>query len=1800
MNVRSNLDHPADASHFPEGDRSMSESNRASCGSASADRHLEGGAHARARRALARAACRTLERLEDRRLLAAGDPVISEFLASNSTGIVDDYNVRTDWVELYNPTGTSIDLTNWHLTDSKGTPNKWTFPAGTSLPANEHLVVFADGRNDSVGPGGRLHANFSLNTEGEYLALTRPDDSVAQAFDVYPEQLPNTSYGFAGPPTAANNVSLVSSGIGGTIASVLVPSAAGELPANWNAQEFDDGGWTTSGPTGVGYDTDPGSPNYDSSIRTDVESYMSGAGKNTSAFLRLPFTMSGVNDFQRLTLRMTYDDGFVAYLNGTKIAQANAPASPVWNSTATATVGKGTSATDFDVTAFAHLLRPGENVLAIHGLNDSSASPDFLVLPQLLGNRVTFGPRQYMTAPSPGAVNTAGALGRVGDTEFSVDRGFYDAAFPLRITSDTSGATIRYTLDGTLPTETTGTVYTGPITINKTTVVRAIAYRAGYVSSNVDAQSYIFLGQVIQQTGTGLPAAAAWGHAGPDWSMDPRIVQANPGIINDLKAVPSLSLSMPWNDWFGANGQGIYISGTGIERRTSVEMINPDGTKGFHVTSAVEIQGGTSDLRWKDDKLSMELTFKEPYGPSSLDYPIFGEDGGAVKSFGGRLVLDGVLNWSWVHAQDAAQRRFAKYITDQVAADYQAAVGGVAPHGRYMHLYLNGLYWGVYYVHEKPTEDFAADYQGGDKEDYDVIKHSLDRPAVAGTKANYVDLVQRVNAFAAAPTDANYQAVLDKLDVVDFVDYMIANFYGGNFDWAHQNWYASYNRVDPNGKWHFHTWDAEHVFRPGGATASGTAQQHALDALAYNATTKNDWAPNVTSQTGVAGPTGIHQRLRASAEYRTLFADRVQKHFFNGGAFTPANAAATFQRRVDEIDRAIVGESARWGDNSNQDPTAPHTREEWRQTIDALLAYHFPSRTGTVLGQLRSGTNPAFPANTNAPLLSTFGGTFAGPTSVTISKPTGVGTGVPQAGVIYYRLDGQDPRLPGGGVRSGSQMVTSSINVNLSASARLMARTLNGSEWSAVVDATFVIGNPPALRISEIMYNPAPLAGSTFTADDFEFVELTNTGATTINPSGFSFTNGIRYTFPLNAFAIPAGGRVVLARNPDAFATRYPGVTMAGIFSGSLDNGGERLTLTTQFGQVVENITYADGWFDATDGDGYSLTALNPAASDALMSTAAGWRASRPAGGTPGTAVDAAANGLTRDAVVINEVMANAGTGASNWIELRNTTGAAIDVGRWWLSNTKDNLRLWQIPAGTTLAANGYLSFDEVGGFGLAFQLSASGNDVYLTSNDGAGNPGGYRDHVDFGASDVGVSFGRHLRSTGNADVVAQAAVTRGAANTSPRVGPVVINEIMYNPLPTSGAPEYIELRNVTDAAVSLNGWRFTDGISFTFPSGTANSIPANGYALVVPIDPAVFRSTYGIPADVPIFGPYTGQLDNGGEKVTLAKPSPSYATTAGPYITIDRVTYDGKAPWPTAAAGTGPSVARINAGRYGNDPANWRADATPGTPGAANATAPVVLSDGFAYGAGGPRVSVKFGKPLASSPGQGLTILNRTTGQALAADQVTFSYDAATQTATWQLPPALANGNYRATLAAAAVTDAQGRPLDGNSDGTPGDGYTIDFYHLAGDANHDRAVNFADLLALAKSYNGTGKTWEQGDFNGDGSVNFADLLALAKNYNGTLPLAGEPVPATGMSSESFAAAMKAATPTPVTPVKPTVRPRAQPKPVAKPQPKPVLVAKPKPTSPAAASKPVSPPPAASPPAGGAFATKKITARVFD
>ena len=266
------------------------------------------------------------------------------------------------------------------------------------------------------------------------------------------------------------------------------------------------------------------------------------------------------------------------------------------------------------------------------------------------------------------------------------------------------------------------------------------------------------------------------------------------------------------------------------------------------------------------------------------------------------------------------------------------------------------------------------------------------------------------------------------------------------------------------------------------------------------------------------------------------------------------------------------------------------------------------------------------------------------------------------------------------------------------------------------------------------------------------------------------------------------------------------------------------------------------------------------------------------------------------------------------------------------------------IPAGTPpIASRGYLVFDEddfnpAPGVPPSFALSSLGESLYLFAPEG----GGWRlvHEVEYRASANGVSFGLHTLSTGGLRHPAQTSLTLGMTNSGPRIGPVVINEIMYQPLFPVGT-EFIELLNVSTSSVALfdaanpsNTWRI-NGASFQFPTNI--TLGSNEFLLVVDTNPAQFRTNHGIPAAVKIFGPM-GRLDDSGETLELQRPDAPQldlitGLTFAPYITVDEVGYRSASPWPTKPAGTGAALARISPLAFGDDPINWAAAApTPGT----------------------------------------------------------------------------------------------------------------------------------------------------------------------------------------------------------------------------------------------------------------------------
>jgi hypothetical protein len=262
-------------------------------------------------------------------------------------------------------------------------------------------------------------------------------------------------------------------------------------------------------------------------------------------------------------------------------------------------------------------------------------------------------------------------------------------------------------------------------------------------------------------------------------------------------------------------------------------------------------------------------------------------------------------------------------------------------------------------------------------------------------------------------------------------------------------------------------------------------------------------------------------------------------------------------------------------------------------------------------------------------------------------------------------------------------------------------------------------------------------------------------------------------------------------------------------------------------------------WPLSPDGLGYSLVLAEFAGNPDDPGT---WRASSQVNGSPAAGDAAPAYGL---GVVINEVLAHTDRPLQDAIELFNAGPAEVAIGAWYLSddfvrtNAGDAyaLKKYRIPEGTVIPAGGYKVFYEsdfrAGNALVPFSLTELGETVYLSSASPAGDLTGYLVGAVFGASENGVSIGRHATSTG-VDFAPLSGVTfgpsgTGAANAPPRVGPVVINEIMYNP--TGSDSEFLELLNVTSASIDLSGWRIA-GADFTFPSGV--TIAGNGLLVLL------------------------------------------------------------------------------------------------------------------------------------------------------------------------------------------------------------------------------------------------------------------------------------------------------------------------------------------------------------------------------
>ena len=1442
---------------------------------------------------------------------------ISEIMADNDGSLLDGDGDESDWIELYNDASETVDLSGWYLTDNATNLTQWALPE-TEITAHGFLIIFASDKDRSVA-GAELHTNFKLSANGEYVALVHPDGSSIESAFSFPEQLEDVSwgYGFSGG-TQTTTTTLIDSGAECT---AHVPSDSSDSDA-WTQVVFDDSNWR-NGTTGVGYERSSG---YEDYIGLDMESEL--YGQNPSVYIRIPFDYDGA-PISTLRLRMKYDDGFVAYLNGTRIASINAPATPVWNSSATAYHSDALAVVfqNIDISAFTNALYWGPNILSIQGLNEGSTSSDLLLLPQLEAEYVATNPGTIETvttgmlsSSTPGTANgTVTYQGYCETPIISRKHGICTSAFEVTISNRTEGAEIRYTTNGSTPTESNSTLYTGPITINKTTLLRASAFKPYHQPSTPNTQTYLFVEDVLTQDGSNLQPYANWGHAGPDWAVDPTMAASlitdfdgnSVSLSEALLDIPTVSLVTDWDYWWSdedgptlADGitpwLGIYADRIGqnaVRRPVSMEFFTADNSEEFSANGRVSIVGGgiggTSASRWKADKLSMRIAFTD-----KLKYPVYGEN--AARKFNG-LILDAHLGFTWAHSQTYGQRTHPKYLTDAIASDLQNALSGKgAPHGRFVHLYLNGLYWGLYDLHERPDEHFAAEYFGGQNEDYDSVKHWPDDTDSADsdhdglpyndnlTNGDDADLQSLLSLSRSGLSSLeNYQAMEARLDIDRLIDYLLVNFFFGNNDWAHKNWYATHNHTDPQGKWRYHSWDVEHIIEV------SMSSFDIASSITCDVTGKND----------TGGPTEIHQDLTANEEYRLRFADHLHEFFFNEGILTTAAVTELVWNRVKEMQKGMLGEAARWADNT---PNEGHDWYEWKDQMVQFRDLYLPYRSDIVFNQLK---NRGLYPNTAAPEFMIngqrqHGGLIEANDLVSMDC----------ANTIYYTTDGSDPRAIGGAI-AGSLY---SGPLSFSQPTQLKARAYNNGEWSALCEAVFWTVEAP-LAVTELMYH-AP------GGNEEDFIEVRNISSAPVRLDGYKIDGAVDFKF--GAGRLDPGTFMLAIQDIDGFSAVHStnGISIAGEYSGDFDNHGETVDLEFH-GHDLIRFTYSDArnWPQAADGAGHSLVPIDSAIDaeeSGSLNYGGNWRASTDAGGSPGTA-----DPTPQATVMLNEITAHTDTGeappfeSNDQIELYNPTASAITLNGWYLSDDLDEPQKWAIPDGTIVPAYGFILFDEddfhpdrVAGFGL----DKAGELVVLSSSDGVA------DVIRFKGQENGVSLGRYPDGSGP---WLTTQLTPAAPN-QPVEESVWISALMYNPTAPDGyadgdAMEYIQLENRSDSSVlfetTAGAWRIDGGVSFTFPANFV--MPANSTLWLVSFDPTntpllnLFCSTYGISAETEtILGPYTGQLSNEGERVALERPQDSDDPLRPldiSWVIVDELFYFDQSPWPESADGTGYALVR-------------------------------------------------------------------------------------------------------------------------------------------------------------------------------------------------------------------------------------------------------------------------------------------------
>lgn len=1170
---------------------------------------------------------------------AAGDIYISELLADNETGIEDEDGTRQDWLELYNAGDGAVNLDGWWLTDKVGNKTQWRVP-GVIVPANGTVLIWASGKNRS-NPLGPLHTSFSLSKGGEYLGLYRPDPTnglpvLADEFSPgFPGLPPDVSYGRSFARAETNLV--ISGDIGryrvlgsaeGDAAYFGTDYGSGQMghgtPGGWNVSwSYDDLSWRSAA-TGIGYDTAGGfTPWIGSSPSGDCMESLRYT--NTSLCFRKTFVVSSLGQYQSYRLRMKYEDGFVAYVNGTEVGRANCTNAMAYNAKADVALDEAivNSWTEFAISNA--VLVAGTNLLAVQGLNVALSSSDFLLLPEIVGTRgeepATAG---YLSEPTPGALNgepTAGPLlFDATPTDPDVPRPLGNGSSPPLV------VTVRV-----IKTKDPVSVVRAYTRSMWDAEVGPVALKDDGLGPDALAGDGVFSAS-LATTGPGVGQMFRWRFEAEDTA----------GAVTRLPAFASATDSP---EYFGT----VALDASTATSQLPVLLWFVQGAPTNGPTAAA-FRGSCYHMDRFYDNIGHEIHGQSTSGFAKKGYDFdFNTNHRFLWRDGERRVKDVNLLTNYAD-KTKARNTFSHWVGMMAGTPYHFAYP--------VRVHLNGAFHGVLDMVED-GDDRMLERNGLDPQGALYKIYNTNFVTAAEKKArkeeDNSDLQALYDSLDPAVASTNRQTyAYDNIDIAATINYLVVRSLNSDGDHGSKNYYL-YRDSDVTREWQPIIWDVDlslgHNFN--------ATEKYFDDDLIYN---------NALDR----GGNRFYSAIYDFPEMRQMWVRRMRT-LMDAMMEPPGTTNGIFEARMRDIAAAVDPDpvdpspwtdgdldAARWGFPTNFVQNRP--REEVERVIRDYLGPRrsFLFNTGVGRPLFRTVPLPAGPQS-NSPGMITIdsldflpsSGTQAQEYVILRNTTTGAvdisgwrvdgeiehvfkggtvipaGNGTPGSfyqGLLHLAKDAYAFRSRPSGPTGGQRRFVQGNYVG-QLSARGGTLSLR-DDRGMLIDTHSYDGDPVPtqrwLRITEIQYHPADPSADEAQAivgvrdDDFEYLELANTGTGDLTLTGAYFSQGIDFAFP--PMTLGAGQRLIVAKNPAAFTLRYPsaGVPVLGPYWGQLDNGGERLELTDACGENILDFEYKDGWYPASDGSGRSLVLRDTSTAHDAFGNAVKWAISGGQLGSPG------------------------------------------------------------------------------------------------------------------------------------------------------------------------------------------------------------------------------------------------------------------------------------------------------------------------------------------------------------------------------------------------------------------------------------------------------------------------------------------------------------------------------------------------------------------------------------------------------